>query len=136
MEFLRHIPFIAARLGLLIFAMLLAAAPATAQMRPGSNTVTTQLQTPVIENLRTWLRARAGYRGSPPQFPFKLPGLTVTNVICNLNANGLHCYENLLTVRCPSTVEVQTPNGTSTVPVDCTGPDRNGQCDCEFLSYR
>jgi hypothetical protein len=79
--------------------------------------------------LADWLKDNDG---QPAPMSFKVPGLATTRILCKLNAMGLRCFEVLEVMRCPEAVDVDTPNGTSTVPVDCTGPDANGECDCDF----
>lgn len=79
--------------------------------------------------LADWLKDNDG---KPAPMSFKVPGLASTRILCKLNPTGLKCFEVLEVMRCPEAVDVDTPSGTTTVPVDCTGPDANGECDCDF----
>ena len=104
--------------------------PAAAQVGNGQRGIMTEMPRPVMQSLRDWLRDRA--TADRPEFPFKVPA-EATEVWCNINPEGIRCYESLVTLRCPRDVTVQLPGGqTTTVPVNCTGPNADGTCDCEF----
>lgn len=104
--------------------------PAVAQVGNGQRGIMTEMPRPVMQSMRDWLRNRA--TTDAPEFPFKVPAISI-EVRCNLNAQGIQCFESLIALQCPREVTVQLPGGgTQTVPVSCTGPDGDGNCDCEF----
>lgn len=116
---------------LFLAAMLAIGGPVSAQTgRDQGRSITTNLPRPILQAMRDWLRDNRS--ADTPEFPFKVPGETVTQLICDINPEGIRCYERLLSIQCPTSVVVRTGSGTTIVPVTCTGPDADGNCDCEF----
>jgi hypothetical protein len=110
-----------------IMAMALTAQTArAAEQKPYcSGEVVNKLDKRGAKALSDWLKDDAG---KPAPMSFKVPGLASTRILCKLGPGGLQCFEVLDSMRCPEAVEVQTSSGSTTVPVDCTGPV-NGECD-------
>ena len=94
--------------------------------------IVTKLDKAAVKNITDWLKDRESSNSTPVPYGFKVPALATTQIICKLNPEGLRCFESLASLRCPEAVEVQTPGGTTVVPVNCTGPDSEGNCDCDF----
>lgn len=66
---------------------------------------------------------------------FSVPAVTQVVIICELDmAGNLFCVEEEKAGRCPGEIQIKFPHQDNpvTVPVDCTGPDGMGQCECEF----
>lgn len=93
--------------------------------------VVTKLGKSAAKEVADWLKDPGG-ADKPAPHSFKVPALSNTRMLCKLNAEGLRCFEVLDSVRCPDSVEVETPAGSTEVPVNCTGPV-NGECDCDFV---
>jgi hypothetical protein len=97
--------------------------------------VVTKIAKPQQRALAEFLRPGGG-NSEPPAVNFKVPAVNVGSiVVCEMSAQGLRCgeYPN---VRCPTEVVVELPdNSNTTVPVRCTGPDANGECDCDFVGH-
>ena len=112
-----------------------AATMAEGQNRDRNNAVLTPLERPVLRNLRGWVRDRSDPGAAPPAIAFKVPAERMSRIVCHMGPSGLNCYEapGNLGGRCPTAVDVELPDGgQTTVPVDCTGPDADGNCECEF----
>lgn len=113
-----------------LIAMWSLTSPVLAQVGNGRGAVMTEMPRPVMQSMRDWLRDRAA--GEAPEHPFKVPAISI-EVRCNLSSQGIQCFESMISLQCPREVTVQLPGGgTQTVPVSCTGPDSDGNCDCEF----
>ncbi len=123
-------------LGIVAFSVQLASlGPARAREAGTGRVVTTKLNRPTLRSLRDWLFNAPNSAGIASPVGFKTPSEIETQISCRLGPGGLECHEVIVAARCPSAVEVTVPNGgTTTVPVNCTGPDSNGYCDCEFAT--
>ncbi len=112
-----------------LLALSLTAQAAEQDRYCGGDAVVNKLDKSSAKALADWLKDD---QGRPAPTSFKTPGLSTTRIRCKLNPNGIKCFEVLEVRRCPDAVEVDTPSGTTMAPVDCTGPDSNGECDCDF----
>lgn len=123
-----------AGLAAVVLAAGLAVAPAWAQVGQRGPAVVTDLPRADVQALRAWLQNRNRTDATPPPIAFKVPANAANQVICNINAEGIRCFQTIVTVlQCPTEVVVQLPDGgTQRVPVTCTGPDRDGNCECDF----
>ena len=120
-------------LAAVLLAVGLLAAPALAQVGQRGPAVTTDLPRAQVQTLRAWLQNRNRTGTTPPPIAFKVPANAVRQVMCNINAEGIRCFESLVALQCPTDVVVQLPDGgTTRAPVNCTGPDRDGNCECDF----
>lgn len=108
--------------------------PAVAQDGSGRNLIRTPLERPVIRQLRHWLLNRSEPDTTPPPIAFKVPAGEVTRVICRLDRLGIVCAQTIEPGMCPREIEVVMEGGArATVPVNCTGPDADGSCECDFV---
>jgi len=126
---------IARRLMLALTLAAMAAMPAAQAAEKSrmcsQDPVATPLSKGKAQALMDWLKD-PGTSTKPSVQSFKVPGLGSTKVLCKLGPDGLRCFEVLVTLRCPTAVDVDTAGGSTTVPVNCTGPDADGTCDCDF----
>lgn len=118
----------------LMAAALAMALPAQAASKPvkacHADPIVNKIDKRTARDLAAWLEG--GAKGDPVPYRFKVGANVIKNVVCKLNAEGLRCYDSLVSWSCPKEVEVETPGGNTTVPVECTGPDGEGVCDCDF----
>lgn len=118
----------------LCLALAVVSTTAFAQDLPLRRQVMTELSRMQIDDLRAWLRNRSQAGTTVPQFGFKVPAEGNTRIRCSLGPAGLRCVGELEFNQCPSIVTVELPNGASTqADVNCTGPNQDGFCDCEFV---
>lgn len=107
---------------------------ADAQQAGKRNTVSTKLTKAQIQTLRQFFKGGDFGTGTDaPPIDFKVPAIPRTEVVCKMGPSGINCYESLVDMKCPTAVEVLLPDGSrTTAPVDCTGPNSQGECDCDF----
>jgi hypothetical protein len=122
-----------------IMAAAMAVALPAAQAAKAPNVCTkppamTPLDGKNAKKILEWLRSQDKSKTPPVALGFKVPPEGRTQIICKLNVEGLNCFESLAEIKCPTVVVVQTPDGDTPVPVNCTGPGADGYCDCEFAS--
>lgn len=111
----------------------LAPQPAAAQRASELPSVQTPLPRSVRRAMRLWVSQRI--EASPPEIAFKVPAREVRDTMCTMNATRIRCHEVIVGFECPTSVIVEVPGqGATQIPVNCTGPDANGDCDCDFPS--
>lgn len=94
--------------------------------------VITKLEKGGAQELVDWLKERET-SDRPSPLSFQTPAQADVKVVCTISPAGMECHRELAGIRCPTAVEVQVPGGgTTTVDVDCTGPNAAGNCDCDF----
>jgi hypothetical protein len=116
-----------------LVALALPMAAAAAEKKPlscSADPLVNKLKKGEAQAIEAWLGSDK--TGKPVAYSFKSPSIKRTGIMCKLNAEGLRCFEVLVDEVCPTQVEVDTPAGRSSVPVDCTGPNGDGTCDCDF----
>lgn len=120
---------------LLALALSLPMAATAAEKKPSacSAPIVNKIKKGDAKALEDWIKA-GNPAGSAVPYSFKSPSIKKTGIMCKLNAEGLKCFEILVDEVCPTMVEVDTPAGRSSVPVECTGPNGDGTCDCDFAS--
>jgi len=118
----------------LALTLSVVATTAMGQDGPRRRQAVTELSRVEIQELRAWLRNHSQSGNTVPQFPFKVPAEGSTRIRCSLGPAGLRCVGELEFNQCPSVVTVEIAGGGSTqADVNCTGPDQDGFCDCEFI---
>jgi hypothetical protein len=134
MEFGNRKSVFVAFLCVVLLAMTVFAGPAAAQAGGGRNAIITQLNPAIVQGFRAWLRNQADEGTPPPPIDFKVPAEITTQIVCRMSSSGLRCIPDVSTMRCPSAVDIEIPGGgRTTVPVSCTGPDNDGNCECDFV---
>ena len=77
----------------------------------------------------------------PERSEFKVPATNIVRYICTPvqmaggAVNPCGKLQLQTTLECPTSIEMVWPGGeTKTVPIHCTGPDAQGNCECELGS--
>lgn len=70
----------------------------------------------------------------PTAIPFTVPANFETAIRCVTVQGGLQCAPVVTKMECPTQVTFEDPATGQSVTVDviCSGPDGQGQCDCDF----
>lgn len=97
-----------------------------------AGSIVTKLEKGGAQALVDWLKERES-SDRPSPLSFQTPANADVRIVCRISPAGMECHRELVGIVCPTAVEVQVPGGGSTVvPVDCTGPNADGNCDCDF----
>lgn len=91
--------------------------------------LTKQQRSTLIESASTPKLFQRNVGRAIPQF--KLPAYV--KIECVISATGIECEPNYNRGTCPKEIEVNIPGQQTptNLPVDCVGPDANGECECE-----
>ena len=122
-------------LALASVAVLLAPGAAEAQDAGAKRRVHTNLDRPAVRTLRDWLKNRDAPKSTPPQIAFKVPAVVKTAPQCRLSPLGMACYSMPIDMECPTNVTVDIQGAVTVAQVDCTGPDSEGNCECDFVDF-
>jgi hypothetical protein len=92
--------------------------------------VTTELTPQMSQQLQSLFRTGE----EPTALPFTVPANFQTEIVCRPTQGGLQCAPVVSRIECPTHVTFEDPATGQNVTVDvvCSGPDSQGQCDCDF----
>ena len=95
--------------------------------------VLTKLSKKQVATFRGALKKKSRTEEETKTLPlFLVPGIQDERRICVFENGGVVCMPLMGAIRCPGEIVVELPDGQQMdVDVDCTGPDANGNCDCE-----
>ncbi|OWU84443.1 hypothetical protein ATO6_12105 [Oceanicola sp. 22II-s10i] len=88
----------------------------------------------LIESASDPVKLRRGMQEILPEF--KVPARAVLK--CRLFDDGIICGALDSIMECPEVIplEIEGQRNTVEVPVDCVGPDKDGNCECEVAGSK